>query len=512
MNALTPTPMLARPAAGGAWRRSLVLLILLQLGLLLAYHDTVAGMLAIWSRSETFTHGFLVPPLSLWLIWRQRAQLRGLPPRPSWAALPLLALAGFAWLLGALTSTNVLAQFALVFSLILTVPAVLGWPIARQLAFPLGFLLFAVPFGEFVIPTLMAWTADFTVLGLRFSGVPVYREGLEFVIPSGKWSVVEACSGVRYLIASLMVGTLFAYLNYVSLKRRLVFVLVAALVPILANWVRAYLIVMLGHWSGNTLAVGVDHLIYGWLFFGIVILTMFWIGARWQENPSEPVTQAAPVLNDAAPLRLWPMAGALALLLALWPVWRMQIAQPAVAMAPLTEALAVPGWTAGNAAFTAWQAQGDTPALRARWQYQADAQQVGLELAYFRAQGEYRKAISSRNVLVHQDDKQWKLLSQAGRAVPLMGVELKVQEAQLQAASGQQLQVWRWYWVAGRWTDIPRLARAYTAWSQLSGQGDDTAVLTLFAERAQAEAAMPAFVQAALPALTAQLNTLKEAR
>jgi exosortase len=112
----------------------------------------------------------------------------------------------------------------------------------------------------------MQWTADATVFGLRLSGIPVYHEGQHLVIPSGSWAVVEACSGVRYLIASLTVGTLFAYLTYQSLKRRLIFVALSIIVPVIANWARAYMIVMLGHLSGNKLAVGVDHLIYGWVF------------------------------------------------------------------------------------------------------------------------------------------------------------------------------------------------------------------------------------------------------
>ena len=82
----------------------------------------------------------------------------------------------------------------------------------------------------------MEWTANFTVLGLRLSGIPVFREGLHFVIPSGSWSVVEACSGVRYIIASLTVGSLFAYLSYRSFKRRLIFFGVALVVPVIANY------------------------------------------------------------------------------------------------------------------------------------------------------------------------------------------------------------------------------------------------------------------------------------
>ena len=153
-------------------------------------------------------------------------------------------------------------------------PLLLGWRAARVWWFPLAFLFLAVPVGDFMLPVLMSWTADFTVLALRWSGVPVYREGLQFVIPSGAWSVVEACSGIRYMIASVTVGCLFAYLSYSSLKKRLIFVGVAILVPLVANWLRAYMIVMIGHLSGNELATGVDHLIYGWVFFGVVILAM----------------------------------------------------------------------------------------------------------------------------------------------------------------------------------------------------------------------------------------------
>ncbi len=121
----------------------------------------------------------------------------------------------------------------------------LGIEVARTILFPLLFLFFAVPFGEFMLPTMMEWTADFTVAALRFSGMPVFREGQHFVIPSGNWSVIDECSGVRYVIASFMVGSLFAYLNYRSYTKRVVFMVVALALPMLANWLRAYMIVML---------------------------------------------------------------------------------------------------------------------------------------------------------------------------------------------------------------------------------------------------------------------------
>src|SRR5205814_4717172 len=192
-------------------------------------------------------------------------------------------VSGALWLVASAAGASVTAQFALAFMLQAAIVTVVGLQAARVLAFALAFLLFAVPSGEFLVPTLMDWTADFTISALRLSGVPVYREANHFIIPSGAWSVVEACSGIRYIIASLMVGVIYAAVAYHSPRRRAVFVAASILVPILANWLRAYMIVMLGHLSNNKLAVGIDHIIYGWIFFGVVMLLLFWVGSFWQE-------------------------------------------------------------------------------------------------------------------------------------------------------------------------------------------------------------------------------------
>ena len=250
-----------------------------------AFGATALSMVDIWRRSDTFSHGFLVVPIALWLVWRRRAELARVPVRPFWPGMLFVAAAGFLWLLGSLADANVVEHFALVLMMQSARACRLRAGGGRAtLIFPLVFLLFAVPFGEAFVPQLIDWTADFTVFALKLTGVPVYREGNNFVIPTGQWSVVEACSGIRYLIASLMAGTLYAYLMYSSAWRRAAFIAAAILVSIVANWLRAYLIVMMGHLSGNELAAGVDHLIYGWIFFGIVLLGMFWVGARFRDD------------------------------------------------------------------------------------------------------------------------------------------------------------------------------------------------------------------------------------
>jgi exosortase A len=288
---------------GRPWLPALLTLAAVWLALGLFYADTVSTMVGIWYRSETFAHAFLVPPISAWLVWRQRAQLACLKPQPRPWLLWGVAATAAAWLLADLVNINSATQMAWMTMFVLSVPAVLGFAVASAILFPLLFLYFAVPVGEFMLPYMMEWTADFTVYALRLSGIPVFREGLQFVIPSGSWSVIEACSGVRYLIASFMVGTLFAYLNYRSTKRRVIFIIASLLIPIVANWLRAYMIVMLGHLSGNTIAVGVDHLIYGWVFFGVVVMLMFYVGGRWTEHDDPPDVLASHALVLPPPAR-----------------------------------------------------------------------------------------------------------------------------------------------------------------------------------------------------------------
>jgi exosortase A len=194
-----------------------LLLILLPLA---AYWSTAVSIVEIWARSETFAHGYLIVPISLWLAWQRRDRLQFMTPAPFWPALLPLAGCGMLWLLADLGEVQVIRQYAFVAMFPLTALAVLGWRMARVIAFPLLFLLLAVPVGDSLIEPLMTVTANFTVAALRLSGIPVLHEGNNFILPSGGWSVVEACSGLRYLIASLTAGVLYAYMTYTRWGKR----------------------------------------------------------------------------------------------------------------------------------------------------------------------------------------------------------------------------------------------------------------------------------------------------
>ncbi len=508
------------------WRPALAALAGLLFAIGWLYRDTAAVMVDIWNRSETFAHCFLVLPITLWLVWRRRAWLAPMRPRPQpLVLLPMVAVAA-AWLVADLATVNVVAQFAFVTLLILAVPAVLGFQVARELTFPLLFLYFGVPFGEFTVPTLMEWTADFTVGALQLSGIPVFREGQHFVIPSGNWSVIDECSGVRYVMASFMVGSLFAYLNYRSYRRRAAFMLVALALPVVANWFRAYMIVMLAHLSGNRLAVGVDHILYGWVFFGIVVFAMFIIGARWSQPDEMPPTGGGGSAGTGSGGG-WPVAAtaAGALVVALLPrlaVAAIEQAETAAA-APSVElpAQLVAGWSAtGTTALPAFTPIFTNPSATASRIYEGPHGPVGVHIAYFRGQGEERKLVSSTNRLVAMRDPVWGLPIESTRSLKAGDQALAVPSAEIVGRGaggpgGDRLQVWRLYWVDGQYMTSDVRAKLAGMFSRLRGRGDEGALLVLYAQGGDgrdADSALAAFAQANLSPLGTQLERTRSAR
>ncbi|UCV24742.1 exosortase A [Ferribacterium limneticum] len=495
------------------WKPTLAAIALTLLWIGYWYWGTLEAMAQIWWRSETYAHGLIVPPIALWLIWRDRQRPVALAPHATlWFAMPLAGFV-FLWLLGDLTAVNALTQFAVIGLIVVAIMALVGWPISKVLAFPLLFLFFAVPVGDFLLPRLMEWTADFTVLALRLTGIPVFREGQNFVIPSGNWSVVEACSGVRYLIASLTVGTLYAYLTYTSLKRRLIFILVSLLVPILANWLRAYMIVMLGHFSGNKLAVGADHLIYGWVFFGIVIVIMFAIGARWAEpiQTAQRVT-SAPGSKFQKPLHTWTIMLILAVVIAAGSLYEMRLRQ---ANTDAVINLALPA-TAGSwhteAPAIEWQPRFTNPSAELHSAYRNQDGWVGLYIAYYQNQNYERKLVTSTNVLVTSSDPLWQIVANRQANTSFGGSQVAIREAELlkkQDIANERYIIWQGYWINGRLTSSDIEAKWLTAWAMLTGHGDDSAAIIIYAPKDSAAKDLPAFANEAGGEI---LRSLTEAR
>ena len=439
----------AQPAlgsAGAVWRLAFAGALTLLVWAL-AYQPTLLAMAHVWQTSETYAHGFLIAPIAAVLGYRLRHVLSAAPLARAPLALLPLALAGLLWSAATVAAVDVLAQLAAVLMLIAALWYLAGSAWLRLAWFPCAFLLLAVPLGDGLTPFLIDHTANFVVSALRLIGMPVFREGSFFVIPSGSWSVVTGCSGMRYLMATLTVAALFAHLSYRAVWKQGLFVLGALAIALIANWLRAFGIVMIAHLSDMRLAIGVDHYLYGWVFFGIIIFLLMLAGGRWRDDLPLP-TGPCPPLRGAMP-----GAGELLLLLVLlagWPLGLRLVDDAGERPLPAFQLDTVGAdWQPVPAPRSDWSPRfTGTPTLWAGGIAHGDTV-CGWQLAWYPSQRPGNELIHAANRLVQEKDDPWRLLAQVRRQPPLAGFP-GVRESLLKASGDERMTlVWQWYWVDG---------------------------------------------------------------
>lgn len=504
------------------WRVSILVCASSIVAVVCLFYKTAIAMVALW-RTSIFSHGFLILPISLYLIWRRRRQLASLSPTANPGGLGLLGVLAGVWFLGNLAGVQLIQQLALVAMLPGLVWTILGTAVIRELLFPLAFLFFAVPMGESLIPPLQRFTAFFALKGLELSGVPAVLEGRFLLVPSGTWEVAETCSGIRYLLSSMAVGCLYAWLVFQSLARRVAFVALFGVVSILANGLRAYGIILLGHLSNNRIAAGVDHFIYGWLFFSVITVSVFALGWRWRQAPADPSAQVDAQSqptgtryrvagNPGAPrgsLRAQALTAVVAIaLLALAPIsaysWRNQpeIKSPGIAV----PAAALP-WTSLPEYSGNWTTPFAGSDVVVRRTYQSGDKQVHVQVA-FSASGR-KELIHGKNDLADED--QWIQLTEDRAQAMVDRQTLTVRAARIASAQGNRL-VWSWYWLAGEFTSSPYRAKLLQLKARLFG-GPPGAAWILIAtdfrpDAAAAAAVLQDFLQHA--SIEATLNGMPE--
>lgn len=246
-----------------------------------------AEMAHQWWNIDTYSHILLIPPIIAWLLWLRREELaqvrpQGWSPGLLWTALGLVI-----WLGGRALGINLFAQAGTVMAFQGAAIALLGLRVSLVLALPIVFSSFLVPFGDEIIPQLQAVTAHLATWLTELSGVATVSDGIYIDTPAGLFIVAEACSGVKFLIAMVTLGVLVAFTCFESWSRRAWLLLACVIVPIVANGIRAWATIFIAQYVGAEAAGSFDHIVYGWVFFGIVIALVLGIAWRWFERDPE---------------------------------------------------------------------------------------------------------------------------------------------------------------------------------------------------------------------------------
>lgn len=271
---------------------------------------SVAAVWGVWPALESvhaswthvygpFAHGYAILGLALWLavhVWRRE---RPSWKAPWWPAVVLLAVLSAAMGAMELLFVNTARQALLPPMLLAVLAALAGRGVATVLAWPVLFLYFALPPWWAINAPLQELTARVANGLLALTGVPAYVSGNRFELPAGIVEVANGCSGLNYLMVALALGLFQGLRHLEQWSNRIRLLVAATLVALVANWLRVYVLIVIGYVSDmQHYLIRVDHLYFGWVLFLACMWPVFVYAARLERAERKaapgPAPQSAP--------------------------------------------------------------------------------------------------------------------------------------------------------------------------------------------------------------------------
>jgi exosortase D (VPLPA-CTERM-specific) len=250
---------------------------------LIGFGEALLELVRRWNTQEEYSHGFLILPISAWLLWTRRDALRASVGQPSWAGLILILLAAVMHIIGKFSALYILSQVGFIIALIGVVLGLGGYSLLKVTFIPIIFLLFAIPLPYFIDAALSLRleliSSELGVFFIRIFQIPVFLEGNVIDLGNYKLQVVEACSGLRYLYPLLSLGFLAAYLFHAPFWQRALVFLSTIPITIVMNSFRIGLVGVLVNYWGPQDADGLLHMFEGWIIFiacsGLLVAEMY---------------------------------------------------------------------------------------------------------------------------------------------------------------------------------------------------------------------------------------------
>lgn len=286
-------------ATGGREARPLVVAILVIAAVALVFGQVFVKLVDAWIVDGNYSHGFLILPIALYFVWERREKLTTAPVAPSWVGLPVLVTGLLILLAGLWGSELFLSRFALLPVIAGIVIFLLGWQHFRVLWFPIAFLFLMIPipaiiFNQIAFPLQMfaSRVGEWAIAGV---GIPVLREGNVLTLAHTQLEVADACSGIRSLVSLVTLGLVYGYFMDPRTWVRVLVVVSAVPVAIIANGARVAGTGMAAHWWGPETAEGFFHQFSGWIVFIFAFLMMLILQRiilRFSPKPAAPVGPA----------------------------------------------------------------------------------------------------------------------------------------------------------------------------------------------------------------------------
>lgn len=253
------------------------------------YWPSAVSLNALWTspaEEEAFSHGYLILLISLWLIVRDRRRLATAPVRPKPLALVPLLLLSALWVWSwraAIQEAHVMLLPVILFT---AVVAALGRSVARVLAFPIGYLYFAMPMWSDVNGVVQSLSAKVSGLLIWLTGMPAYLQGDYVHLPGGTIEIASTCSGLHALIVGLALATLYGKVSGERLPRRLLWIGVMGALSLAVNWVRIFTVLVAAYLTDMHSSLVQRHYWLGWWLFAAVFAGFLWWTGRQRSSSS----------------------------------------------------------------------------------------------------------------------------------------------------------------------------------------------------------------------------------
>jgi EpsI family protein len=206
-----------------------------------------------WSN-DVYSHGFLIPFISCYLIFAQRDRIRQAPIRPNLRlGIPVLAAGLLLLIAGGLGGVLILQEFSLLVTITGLTLLLFGERALRAIWFGIAFLVFMLPAWEILTNRVQfpfqLLSANICVKLLEFIGIPVFQRGVYIELPEITLEVARECSGVNYLISVLAIGLPMSYIYISKWPRRIALLVGAVGIAILSNSLRVFVVSLFAYKS-----------------------------------------------------------------------------------------------------------------------------------------------------------------------------------------------------------------------------------------------------------------------
>jgi exosortase len=285
--------------------------VLLIVPLAVMYTDTFVRLAGDWWNDPNSSHGILIPPLALYFAWRKRQRYAAAPVQPALAAGLVVVIGSllvfFVGRLGAEFFLTRVSLLGLVSGMILWFA---GWKRLRVMAFPLGFLLLAIPIPALIFNTvsipLQSLASDMSAGTLNFCDVPVLQEGNVLQLATTSLGVAEACSGLRSLVSLIALAVILGYLRWRGMGQRILLVILAVPVALALNVLRISVTGIIAERWSVKYAMGFFHELDGWVIFVLAFTILYGLSSLVQllwpsAPPDDDAEEAAAAARLAAP-------------------------------------------------------------------------------------------------------------------------------------------------------------------------------------------------------------------